>query len=144
MALENEAAQKKGVVGIGLMRITHLGQMDRRQQVLAYRSLNQALPIKLLAGYFCHLPAFFSVVWPVVAFLMGSKLRQRIYMLKGTEEQVVRELEKYGIPSRILPKAHMGGEWELDIDEWIAARRLVEQGKKKDDNEKSEETESKE
>ena len=134
------------MVVIGVMRITHLGQMDRRQQVMTFRAVNQALPIKCAAVHFCHVPAFFSVVWPVLAFVMGSKIRQRCFIRKGSEEQVLHELKKFGIPARMLPKAHMGGEWELDIEEWMAARRLVERGETKQVKEQlaSEATENKE
>ena len=137
IALENEAAQKKGIVGIGVMRIMHLGHMDRRLQVMTFKSINQAIPIKLASAHLCHVPAFFSVVWPVLAFVMGSKIRQRCFIRKGSEEQVLHELKKFGIPARMLPKTHMGGEWELDIEEWMTARRRVEHGEKSDNSEKS-------
>ena len=139
VALEKEIVQQRGMVVIGVMRITHLGQMDRRQQVLTFRSLNQAIPIKVASCHLCHVPAFFSVVWPVLAFVMDAKIRQRCYIRKGSEEQVLHELKKFGIPSRIVPKAHMGGEYDLDIYQWMAAREKIEKGEEQQDNERKEE-----
>jgi len=126
VALEQEVAQKRGVVVVAVMRVTHLGQMDRRQQVLTFQSLGKALPIRIAAAHMCHPPSFFSVVWPVLAFVMDTRTRQRCYIRKGTEYQVLVQLNKYGISTAILPKARLGGDYILDIDNWIEQRRLIE------------------
>ena len=125
MALEDVNYQYKGFVAVVLMRISHLGQIDRRLQIQSFQSLNTALPVKFRSVHLCHPPAFFSVIWPVLSFCMGTELRQRTFMRKGSDQQVMTELETCGIPREQVPR-NMGGEYILDIDRWIANRKAIE------------------
>mmetsp|Transcript_21614 Transcript_21614/g.36804 ORF Transcript_21614/g.36804 Transcript_21614/m.36804 type:complete len:159 (-) Transcript_21614:5-481(-) len=125
VALETEKYQRRGFVAVPLMRISQLGQLDRRLQVDAFKSLNTALPVRFNAVHICHPPAFFSVVWPVLSFVMGKDIRQRTFIRKGTDDHVLKELLECGIQPETLPRS-MGGQWTLDIDRWMTERKELE------------------
>ena len=126
VALEREETQKKGIVVVAAIKVMHIGQFDRRQQVLAFSALNKALPVRIMAWHMCHPPSFFNVVWPVLAYCMGTNIRQRVGVRKGSEDHVLSELKKYGIPASILPKRSLGGDCAMDVEKFIAERREKE------------------
>lgn len=82
--------------------------------------------MRVNAVHLCHAPYFFkSVIWPVLAFVMGRFTRLRSFLWTGSNEEVLQDLSKFGIDGKALPRA-MGGKWELDINAWISERMDLE------------------
>ena len=125
VALEDEEFQHNGFIELMLMRITHMDQMDRRLQIQTFDSFNKALPVKFRSVHLCHPPVFFGTIWPVLRHCMGTELRQRTFIRKGSDQQVMAELEACGIPREQVPRS-MGGEYIMKINRWIAKRKAIE------------------
>ena len=48
---------------------------------------------------------------------MGDRLRKRFQIHGGSEEDVLKDLEKYGLTKDMLPK-QVGGNGEIDMTKW--------------------------
>ena len=122
-ALEEESAQQKGCVVVGYTRNAHLSQVDRGLIKMNIESMNGCLPLRLSAFHVCHPPTFFQlVIFPIVKLFAGERMRKRVKVHAGKDENVLKKLEKYGLTNDKVPTV-LGGTVELDHKNWLAKRK---------------------
>jgi hypothetical protein len=91
--------------------------------------LRDCLPIKLKAIHislpFRHPP--FHFVLPVLKFILGRSLRQRVVVHHGSDLEVLVGLDKFGISEANVPPV-LGGLYKLqtELAAWLASRRELE------------------
>ena len=71
-ALEDEAAQKHGVLLLDDPREAKLCQLDRKLVALMMTSIQGVLPIRLAAMYVCRPPPVLKVVFPIVKLFLSE------------------------------------------------------------------------
>jgi hypothetical protein len=87
------------------------------------------LPIKVKAIHislpFRHPP--FNFVLPVLKFILGRSLRQRVVVHHGSDLEVLMGLEKYGISEANVPPV-LGGRYKLEarVAAWLVDRLELE------------------
>lgn len=122
-ALENEGAQKNGIVCMAFPKNAEVSQIDRTQMKMNMESIKGLIPARLSAFHIVHPPTFFRVIFPFMKLLMGARLRKRIKVYSGLDEHIVESLEKFGIYPDSIP-VDIGGKLVLDHDAWIRERRV--------------------
>ena len=121
-ALESESAQQKGVVFVNYAKEVSLSQVDRGLVKLVAPTISGSLPIRLAAMHVCYPPSFFAIIFPIISFFLGPKIRKRVQLHAAN---VLEELAAVGLPSESLP-TQVGGELELNLDRWIETRMAIE------------------
>ncbi|KAL7572903.1 hypothetical protein ACA910_004548 [Epithemia clementina (nom. ined.)] len=120
--VENEQAQKHGVVFVGYGRDAKLSQFDRELGRLNISSLQGAIPVRLAAIHLCRPPSFFKVVFAFMKLFMKERTKKRILVHFGNQDQVLEKLAKYGLEKTVLP-AKLGGDVALDLQKWLQERK---------------------
>jgi hypothetical protein len=121
-ALEEESAQKYGLIFLIFPHHAKLSQLDRKLMKIITGSLRECLPMRLAAVHVCHPPTFFAVLFPIIKVFFGARLRKRIQVHSGSEDKVMSQLESVGLGKDILPK-ELGGTVVVDPQAWILKRR---------------------
>lgn len=121
-ALEDEETQKKGVVIIADPRAASLAQTDTKMDQLNVESIRGCIPVRVAAMHLCHMPAFFSLIFPVIKVFLGERLRKRIKLHNGSVAHVLERLTDFGLMPSMLPQ-QLGGEFDLDHERWLQTRR---------------------
>lgn len=121
-ALEDEMTQKRGIILMLFPHHAHVSQFDRKLVAMNAESMKGALPVRIGAFHICHPPAFFQIVFPVIKFLLGKRLRQRIKVHSGSEEHVLERLAHFGLPKESVP-SDLGGTVVLDQKTWLVNRK---------------------
>jgi len=121
LADSSNNGHKKGVLFMGIGRNLKFNQFDRQQVKMNADSIKGCLPIRVSAFYFCHPPAFFHVIFPVVKLFIGPLLRKRIRVQAGSDSKVLESLESSGIPRESVP-VELGGDYVFDHLEWLQER----------------------
>lgn len=121
-ALEDEETQKKGFVIIADPRNAKISQTDTKMDKLNIESIRGCIPARVAAMHLCHMPIFFSIIFPVIKVFLGARLRQRIRLHSGSVEHVLKRLEVFGLTRDKLPE-QLGGTYNLDHEKWLADRR---------------------
>jgi hypothetical protein len=91
--------------------------------------LRDCLPIRIRVIHVCaplrHPP--FNFVLPVVKFILGLSLRQRLVVHHGCDLEILLGLESYGIVRANIPPA-LGGDYHLqaELTEWLVDRLELE------------------
>lgn len=121
-ALEDETTQRKGIVIVAYPQHAKFSQLDRTLMRNVTSSIRGCIPVRLSAIHLCHPPSFFQLVFPIIKFFLGERLRQRINVHGGSHEHVLNRLEqKFGLTRDKLP-TEIGGEVVLDHDAWLDQR----------------------
>mmetsp|Transcript_11895 Transcript_11895/g.22206 ORF Transcript_11895/g.22206 Transcript_11895/m.22206 type:complete len:333 (-) Transcript_11895:217-1215(-) len=110
MLENNESAQKLGIVVIGYPHHVKLSYVDRKLLKMNLESMTGCIPVRLGALHICHPPWFFSkIVFPIMKIVMNERMRKRVRLHNGSKEDVLGELEGFGLSKRVLP-VDIGGE----------------------------------
>eukprot|EP00539_Tryblionella_compressa_P002474 CAMPEP_0178741338 /NCGR_PEP_ID=MMETSP0744-20121128/5085_1 /TAXON_ID=913974 /ORGANISM="Nitzschia punctata, Strain CCMP561" /LENGTH=493 /DNA_ID=CAMNT_0020394201 /DNA_START=7 /DNA_END=1488 /DNA_ORIENTATION=+ len=125
-ALMDEDSQKKGIVAIMYKRGTPLNREDweHLHQVMWVR---EALPKKVVAVHQCVDESLRPLLAAHKLFLLTKDLRARVRPHVGDHEDVLFELQTYGIPANeelILPDGSLSLAWH---QEWLGMRRAQEE-----------------
>ena len=123
-ALEDEDAQKHGIVLVVFPHKAKVTQMDRQLIKLLAGSLKDRIPVRLAGFHICHPPTFFRVIFPIISLVLGPRLRKRIRIHAGSTEKVQEELNAYGLTRNKLP-SELEGEIVLDHQAWLEQRRAA-------------------
>jgi hypothetical protein len=102
---------------------------DRKLTREGIALLRECLPIRLRAMHIClpfRRPPF-TFVLPVIKFICGKSIRQRMVIHHGSDLEVLLGLENHGIIRANIPAA-LGGEYNLqaELTEWLADRLELE------------------
>jgi len=123
-AIEDETTQNRGAIFVLYLKQSTLDQFDRK---LLHRLLeleDKFVPIRFRSFHICHPGACFDIERPILQFLLGKRLRARMDVHQGTEEEVLIELDEYGMPPDRVPSI-MGGKVVLDHERWLSNRRSL-------------------
>ncbi len=109
MALEAGQGRNKGnIVLVKYLRYVTVEQSDRKLILSILKDLSVA-PYQIVSTHYCHPSSICeNIILPASMKLIGKKNRLRGRVHKGTDNAVLAELEKFGIPKEILPR-RMGG-----------------------------------
>ena len=121
-ALEDEMTQKRGIILLLYPHRAHVSQFDRKLVSMNAASIKGCLPVRVGAFHICHPPAFFTVVFPVLNFFLGKRLRARIKVHTGSETHILETLARYGISKESVP-SDLGGDVKLDQKKWLEMRK---------------------
>lgn len=121
--LESAAVQKNGFILMLNASTVSPKNMHRALQKKAAYSVGHCLPMRIGAFHVCQPTLHFRFALPVIKFFIGSPLKQRIKVSKGTEEEIISKLNEYGIPADQVPSDISGGKYELDHAKWLEARQ---------------------
>jgi len=124
VALEDERAQKKGVV-ILVRCGKYLGQWDIRAGKEMANNMKSGLPMRLACFHLVHPPSFVGVLVKIGRVLLNKKLSNRIRLHKGSNEEVLEKLNSFGISKDMVP-GFWGGSLEFpanltEIGGWHAS-----------------------
>uniref|UniRef100_A0A7S1FTJ5 CRAL-TRIO domain-containing protein n=2 Tax=Corethron hystrix TaxID=216773 RepID=A0A7S1FTJ5_9STRA len=122
--LENEETQKKGVVFLLWPHNFKPWQLDKKLLKMNSESVRACIPLRVSALHVCHPPKIFAIVFPILKMFMGEVLRKRFRLHSGNTEEVLKNLEKWGL-TRDIVASPIGGDVEIDMHGWIAKRRAA-------------------
>jgi hypothetical protein len=120
-ALEDETTQKRGIIFMIYPHNSKLGQFDRAQSKMNAESIQGCLPVRVSGFHICYPPTFFAIVIPIFKIFLGNRLRKRIRVHSGSEQNVLKALEQFGLTKDVLP-SDLGGNIVLDHEQWLADR----------------------
>jgi len=121
--VEDELAQKKGMIFMSFPHHAKFGQFDKQLIRQMLGSIQGCLPVRLSAFHLCHPPVFFRLIYPIVQVFMSKRTKKRFLVHSGTTEHVLEHLANtYGLTKADLP-ADIGGERVLDAKEWLSERK---------------------
>lgn len=121
-ALEDETTQKKGIVIIVYKKYAKFANFDRFLLKINCDS-TFSLPMRISAIHICHPPSFWQIVLPIYTLLLGET-RKLFRTHKGSDEDVLEQLAKVGLPKDSLP-SELGGDILLDHTTWLADRKAA-------------------
>lgn len=123
--LEDESAQQKGVIFINYAKNVRFGQFDRGLISLIAPSISGSLPLRFASMHVCNPPSFFSVIFPIISFFLGNKLRKRVQLHRGEDiaGQLVGSLD---LSREVLPDL-IGGSVSVDLEAWLEQRKKESQ-----------------
>mmetsp|Transcript_7639 Transcript_7639/g.10882 ORF Transcript_7639/g.10882 Transcript_7639/m.10882 type:complete len:380 (-) Transcript_7639:254-1393(-) len=119
--LEDSDTQKYGAVCL-MRTVSRLSQWDVIASKLMVDASRSALPIRVAAMHMCHPSPIIGVVSRITKVFLGAKLRKRLYILEGSNEDVLETLKGYGISREAVPN-FWGGKLVLDHEKWLNERR---------------------
>ncbi|KAL7467082.1 hypothetical protein ACHAXS_007351 [Conticribra weissflogii] len=110
MLENNESAQRLGIVVVGYPHHVKLSHVDRKLLKMNMESMTGCIPIRLGALHICHPPWFFSkIVFPIIKIVVSERIRKRVRIHSGSKEDVLKELEGFGLSKKDLP-VDIGGD----------------------------------
>jgi len=116
---------ENGVVIITNFRVESTNMFNRKLTKLIWFTVNQCLPIKVCSVHACRVPLFGIFLIPAIKSCIGRHVRLRFIVHKGgTNEDIVRKLERYGLRRSGIPDT-LGGTYTSDIDEWLEERFML-------------------
>jgi hypothetical protein len=120
--LEDETTQKYGIIFMICPHKAKLTQVDRTQAKMNINSIQGCLPVRVSGFHICHPGIFFAIAFPIFKVFMGDRLRKRVRVHSGSEQKVLKALEKqFGLTKDVLPW-DIGGNIVLDHGQWLADR----------------------
>jgi hypothetical protein len=81
-----------------------------------------AIPIRIVVVHHFISTRLLNYLVPVFIILSGLAIRKRYVSHTGTEEQLLEELQEYGIDRKILPD-NVGGILDFSYSAWLDSRR---------------------
>lgn len=123
--IEDPDLRRRGVIIVCDGRNMTRKHYSRKVQRLA-KCLDGVFPIHLRAGHFCH-PSnvYFYIIHPVVKHFLPHDVRLRVKIHHGSTAEVLRSLEGYCLPRKVMP-TELGGDVAVDMNQWITARMAIE------------------
>ena len=121
-ALENENSQKYGVIVIGDPSRASFSQFDRKLSKMLLPCLQGAFPIRLSAYHVCNPPSFVALIMPILKLFMSDRVNNRIIFHTGSNADVLKSLNQYGIDKSCVP-VELGGDVHMDHIRWMDIRR---------------------
>jgi hypothetical protein len=125
VALEDDLSQRHGFVLLG---DTSDSRPDRKKTRLLVELVRDCLPIKIRGVHICF-PAIKSVgklFLPTKLWLMGRSLRRRTLMHSGCADELLIDLEEFGMLKEGIPDDFGGAYGARDFEEWVEERRVLE------------------
>jgi CRAL/TRIO domain len=121
--LEDVNVQKRGLIVINYNANFSLSNRDPPFTKMFFNTIKGALPIRISAIHGCHVPYIYGCVIALLMIFLGERLRKRIVVHNGTNDEVNAALvKKFGIAMEYIP-SDMGGLLKLDIYNWLQERR---------------------
>eukprot|EP00525_Craspedostauros_australis_P008589 CAMPEP_0198133176 /NCGR_PEP_ID=MMETSP1442-20131203/59429_1 /TAXON_ID= /ORGANISM="Craspedostauros australis, Strain CCMP3328" /LENGTH=290 /DNA_ID=CAMNT_0043794287 /DNA_START=673 /DNA_END=1545 /DNA_ORIENTATION=+ len=121
--LEDEEAQKKGIVFISNPRHVKLWQIDIARIRFIFGSFRNFLPIRISAVHICNPPLFSNIVIHIIRWYFGTTLRKRLCLHTGSTNTIMHRLENdHGLDRSMLP-SDLDGNLILDHVGWLRDRR---------------------
>ena len=121
--LEDEEIQRKGVVILAHPKHAAQSNFDRKLTKMNIESLRGCIPVRVAAIHICNPPWFFELFFPILKLFLGEKMRKRIKLHSGEDEEVLEKMQdKFGISREKIP-TEMGGGLVLDHMKWLEGRR---------------------
>lgn len=121
-ALEDVDTQKHGLIVMVFPKNAHFSDFNRELGSEITASIKGCLPVRLSAFVINHPPYFFRFIFPILKLFLGERLRKRIRVNAGSDEHVLQDLDKLGIPKSSVP-TELGGEVVLDHQGWLKERQ---------------------
>ncbi|CAM9094834.1 unnamed protein product, partial [Hapterophycus canaliculatus] len=119
-ALEDVETQRRGLCFVASHKtLTLRQQFEPKFQKMAMGSMQGALPVRIGSMNMCYPRPFFRMIWTVVSPFLHERVKQRIRIFSGTDEEV-RNALRYIVEPENLP-APMG-EKPLDFSGWLTER----------------------
>ncbi|CAM9142231.1 unnamed protein product [Scytosiphon promiscuus] len=122
-ALEDVETQRRGVCFVGSHKTLKLKQFEPKFNKMALGSMQGALPVRIGSINMCYPQPFFRVMWAIVSPFLHERVKQRIRIIPGTDEEVRRALGCIVVAEN-LPEPM--GEKALDMPGWMAERARTE------------------
>jgi len=122
VALENIETQKKGIIALNYPRGVDILKQKDLTMVYMFGTLKGVAPIHLSAYHCCHPPKWTKAFLPFVHLILGKRLSQRIVFHSGSDEDVLKCLQRYGFSKEDLP-IEVGGEKMLSMTTFYETRR---------------------
>jgi hypothetical protein len=121
--LEDVNVQKRGLIVLNYNANFGMSNRDPPFTKMFFNTIKGALPIRISAIHGCHVPYIYGCVIALLMIFIGERLRKRIVVHNGTNEEVNAVLVKqYGIAMEYIPQ-DMGGLLKLDVRSWLQERR---------------------
>lgn len=111
-ALQDIDNQKQGIVFVFKCG-NSLRQWDIRASNMLAESFKSCLPLRVGALHVCHPPGHITFLLKLSKIFLGKKLRERIHVHAGSNEDVLEKMSKYGIGTESLPPV-WGGDLFLN------------------------------
>ena len=126
---EDPTCTSKGVVGIAFdVGSYEMVNHNRKANSGAVR-LVKAVPVRFVAVHFVTNSRIIKLVWPVIMFLFGKHLRNRVVDHSSRSIHWIEEFENYGFSKEDLPEA-MCGSLKFDYADWVKKREEEERKEK--------------
>jgi len=125
--LENEEAQKNGIVGLGANTLSVNAYSSYTSKICRWIwcDVRDALPVRIQSYHQLSASEFLKSMVEMLMFSMGPRLRARLRSYNVDPEFFADVLEPFGIPAAKIP-VEFGGELEFDPEEWIEGRRIID------------------
>jgi len=124
IALETETTQKRGIILIVMSKYASHSQFDTKLSRMISDTMKGCLPARIGSFQVCHPPIFFSLIYPIIKYLLGSYLRERIRLNRGSDDIVIKSLQQYGLPLESIP-SDLGGGADVNNSRWFAKRKAI-------------------
>jgi CRAL/TRIO domain len=125
IALEDDDCPRRGAIILADAARFRFSQCDKALIELIIKSIKECLPVRLSAYHLCHPPTFVKFFIPIVFMFLAKRMRKRLLVHSGSVAHVLAELDSiYGFGAEHLP-IELGGQYKLDIHEWIENRRKL-------------------
>jgi hypothetical protein len=128
VALEDERSQRHGFVLLGDTSDSRQDNFDRKKTRLLVELLRDCLPVKIRAVHICF-PAIKSVgklFLPTKLWMMGRSMRRRTLMHAGCADELLIDLQEFGMTKEGIPDDFGGAYGAQDFEEWVEERRALE------------------
>lgn len=130
---ERVDTQKNGYVF--MVNVSGYDLYTHFDRILSKRCLSvlNAVPTKLKAGHYCggrRNSAYTTVAGPVLAFIIGKRIRMRKIFHRGSDQEVIAELSEYGLGAEHVSVDKGGMVSQRDLLDWIDRRYALEESRK--------------
>jgi len=110
IALKSDLAQKKGIV----LFVRCADNVSDATRVSHWKKIVEsgkgAIPVRASALHFISPPAWMNALLRVVKFMLGAKLRKRVYVHSGSMDNVLASLSVFGLGTKDTLPALFGGD----------------------------------
>eukprot|EP00934_Nitzschia_sp_Nitz4_P002964 Nitzschia sp. Nitz4//scaffold256_size27904//18611//19552//NITZ4_008171-RA/size27904-augustus-gene-0.4-mRNA-1//1//CDS//3329544417//2954//frame0 len=128
VTLENENAQRFGLIVISNPKNAKRSQMDRALARYIVKNIRGCLPVRLTAIHICNPPPLFRWVHACFRLFLHHRVQKRIHVHAGSQEEILKQLKEFGLDKKVLPM-EIGGDVQLDHAAWIQTRMEIEAAK---------------